>query len=266
MRTLLIIVLITVSFFQSQAQSIVGKWETYSEELKANVDIVYLSNGNFRVKWGAFMGYGDPTVGWGANHLENGKLTLQYFDGNRQEYQVSNLTRTGHTTKNIESGDQFQYKYVSGPVLEDWEKVRIVSENNFHRLTGMWDNGQEVLKFMGDGLMFAHLPSNNSSEWFFYKTNGNQLYLQEINKSDTEEYAFIVDLEDFTRQGFSFTSNNGRQTYKYKGAVKLTNNETFLYQSYLATIHRVNMSGIDMMDGVQDFIWKRVDKNGNAID
>ena len=47
------------------------------------------------------------------------------------------------------------------------------------------------------------------------------------------------------------------------GAPNLDETELMMVNQYMQMNHRTSMAAIDMIDGVQDFIWKRVDEYGN---
>lgn len=242
------------------AQDLSGNWYTSDQQEEW---LSLLPNGYFKVQWGMGNEYAPPETGWGMYEFDGRQLVMLYFNGTRQQYRISQNGPSSFVMQDAE-GNQWHYRYEGEAALNENDQLRLLSEVNFYRLAGSWETEGEVLKFMGDGILIGVSPENGS-QFYRYSTLGNTLRIKHIKEID-DNFFFVGELSDFTRESFVLTGEDGQPTvYRYLGKPQLSSWELQFYMMWLQTIHRTNMRIIDAMDGVQDFIWRRVDKNGNPI-
>ena len=173
-----------------------------------------------------------------------------------QLYEYNPNTKEGYTYNQTGNGEMD---------ADIWP--RIVSWENYRKLNGTWACENTLIKFYGkEGLAIIRLNDNPEFfKWGLYSISGNQLAIKEISAEGTIFYQ--GSLANFMQQHFELTSIDGiKETYEYKGHVQFDDTETYMVNQYMAMNHRLNMGIIDMMDGQQDYIWKRVDRNGKVVD
>ncbi|MEZ4829009.1 MAG: hypothetical protein R3C61_22390 [Bacteroidia bacterium] len=264
MKTITFFILMALSSF-AVGQNIAGTWfslGTYETPGGNSSNLVLLPDGFFHVQWDYKGGYVDPLYGWGAYSWDGKQLVLQYFDGSKQIYEIRNFNAKGFVMYYAAEGSSWDYTYKGAPVLEEWKKVRLRSESLFYQLTGQWVCNGETFKFLGDGAMFVVPQGSSSGTLYSYVTYDDELKIREITETG-DNFIWSGKISDLSPKGMNITTGQGKYYYQFQGNVKLASSETILYTQYLNVIHRSSMTAIDGMDGVRDFIWKRVDKYGN---
>ncbi|MEZ4773359.1 MAG: hypothetical protein R3D00_09260 [Bacteroidia bacterium] len=264
MKPITFFILMALSSF-AFGQNIAGTWfslGTYETPGGTSSNLVLLPDGFFHVQWDYKGGYVDPLYGWGAYSWDGKQLILQYFNGDKQVYEIRNFSQKGFVMYYAPEGTSWNYTYKGAPVLEEWKKVRLRSESLFYQLTGQWETNGEVFKFLGDGTVFVG-KTNQTGTLYNYVVYDNILQIKEITEMG-DNFIFETTISDLTAKGLNMTINQNKYYYTFQGNAKLNSQETFLYTQYLNVIHRTSMSIIDGMDGVRDFIWERVDKYGNV--
>lgn len=161
------------------------------------------------------------------------------------------------------TGEKFQYHYHGKGELDQDQRATLLSWENYRKLGGTWASSESILKVLPSlGIVIIRVPGKPGSfNWGHYIVNGNELKLKEISAEEAVFYTGTI--TEFNRQDFTIVNNGDAEHFEFKGAPNLDETETMMVSQYMNMTHRTNMTLIDMMDGQQDFIWKRVDEYGN---
>lgn len=210
----------------------------------------------------------DPEVFLGIYTFDGKTLTLiDLKSDTRSAYQIQSLGGRGFTMSQKESGLNWRYTYQGQGVLNGSQKTQLLSWENYRKLGGAWRSNTETLKFIpSQGLLIIRLHNDaNYFNWGTYTINGNELVVNNIDAGQAVFYRGTI--SEFSQKGFKLTGSTGDTgVYKFQGDLNLDETEIYMVKEYMSMMHRITMSIIDLMDGQQDYIWKRVDKYGNIID
>lgn len=274
MKKLAFILVILVIAFGAKAQhSIAGTWTCgpAGDQNFQKETIVLTADGLFYglQEYPQYEFYHqDPNVFLGIYTFDGKTLTLiDLKSDTRSSYQIQTLGSGGFTMYQKESGLTWRYTYQGQGVLNNSQKTQLLSWENYRKLGGAWRSDTETLKFIpSQGLIIIRRHDDaNYFNWGTYTINGNELI---VNNIDAEQAVFYRGtLSEFTKKQIKLTHNaGGSDVYKFQGDLNLDETEVYMVKEYMSMMHRITMSIIDLMDGQQDYIWKRVDKYGNIID
>ena len=242
---------------------IVGTWQFTAEYYQPET-FVFTADGYF-VRWkeSAFPDLFPTAYGYGHYTFDGKRITMHLFNSYEIVPQdsyldIKRLTGKGFYVPLDFYGEvqEYYYAYQGGVNLDPYHRFTFLSHINYRKLPGQWRNEEETLKFMGDGIVYANLHGKNESAQFLYVTQGYQIRFMEIDNSEGEA-VFSGTITEFNRKRIVFTNDKDGKTliYYFEGTPKLTPYESKLYAYWLQVNHRTSMDIIDLMDGVDDWIW-----------
>lgn len=206
----------------------------------------------------------EPVAGMGMYEFDGSTLTLYDLKNDtRNSFPISALSSNSFLLYNQEARENNRYHYKGKGVLDENQRAAILSWENYRKLGGAWRSAGTILKVMPSlGIMIIRLPGDpDFFRWGHYAVNGNELTLKDIS---TEEAVFYTGaITEIGRNSLTLLNNGEEEHFRFQGELNLDETEAMMVQQYMNMTHRINMTAIDMIDGRQDFIWKRVDEYGN---
>lgn len=212
---------------------------------------------------GAEYGIG-PDIFMGIYEFDGSTLSLYDIKNDtRSSFPVNVLNSRTLQLTDPNTGEQFNYHYQGKGMLDQNQRAAILSWENYRKLGGAWQSSGSILKAIPSlGIIIIRVPGNpDFFRWGHYIVDGNELTLKDISAEEAVFYTGAI--TEFNQQDFTIVSNGEAEYFQFKGALKLDETETMMVNQYMQMNHRLSMGAIDMIDGVQDFIWKRVDEYGN---
>ena len=205
-----------------------------------------------------------PDIFLGVYEFDGSTLSLYDMkNDSRSSFPVTERNGRTFTLTDPNTGEQFQYHYQGKGRLDQNQRATLLSWENYRKLGGTWASSGSILKVLPSlGIIIIRVPGNpDFFRWGHYIVNGNELRLKEISIEETVFYTGTI--TEFNRQDFTIVNNGETEHFQFKGAPNLDETELMMVNQYMQMNHRTSMAAIDMIDGVQDFIWKRVDEYGN---
>lgn len=205
-----------------------------------------------------------PDIFLGVYEFDGSTLSLYDMkNDNRSSFPVTERSGRTFTLADSNTGVQFQYHYQGKGGLDQNQRATLLSWENYRKLGGTWASSESILKVLPSlGIIIIRVPGNpDFFKWGHYIVNGNELKLKEISIEETVFYTGTITA--FNREDLTIVNNGEAENFKFKGGLNLDSTEAMMVQQYMNMNHRISMTAIDMIDGVQDFIWKRVDEYGN---
>lgn len=206
----------------------------------------------------------DPEAAYGIYEFDGKTLSIYDLKNDAQKsFPISALNSSGFLLRNSEVGQNFRYQYEGEGILDENQRTAILSWENYRKLGGTWRSSGSILKVLPSlGIIIVRVPGNpDFFRWGHYIVNGNELTLKEI--SIEEKVFYTGTISEFNRNDFTIINNGEAEHFQSEGGISLDETETMMVQQYMNMNHRLNMTAIDLIDGQQDFIWKRVDEYGN---
>ncbi|MCB0634139.1 MAG: hypothetical protein R2824_08025 [Saprospiraceae bacterium] len=192
--------------------------------------------------------------------------TLHLYDLVNDNHLTFPTDRVGNSQlilRNSTTQERFTYQYRGPGEVSAVQRGNLQAWEYYRRLGGVWQSKETILKVLPSlGIMLIRNPNDpNYFNWGQYSISGNVLSIREISAEQNTFYQ--GNIQSFGETDFRMENGGDVEHYRYQGKLQLNEQETFMVQQYMNTVHRTNMSIIDAMDGVQDFIWRRVDEHGN---
>lgn len=249
--------------------SLVGAWECSLDKNEGydSETLIFTEDGYFYSILSFLNGaeYGiEPVTGMGIYEFDGSTLSLYDLrNDTRSSFPISALSSNSFLLYNQEAGENNRYHYQGKGVLDQNQQATLLSWENYRKLGGAWQSAGTILKVMPSlGIMIIRLPGDpDFFRWGHYTVNGNELTLKDIS---TEEAVFYTGaITEIGRNSLTLLSNGEEEHFRFRGELNLDETEAMMVQQYMNMTHRINMTAIDMIDGRQDFIWKRVDEHGN---
>lgn len=212
---------------------------------------------------GAEYGIG-PDIFLGIYEFDGSTLSIYDIKNDtRKRFPITALNTRGFQLSNQETGERFQYHYKGKGDLDRNQRAELLSWENYRKLGGAWKSSGSILKVIPSlGIIIIRVPGNpDFFRWGHYIVNGNELTIRDISAEEAVFYTGTI--TEFNRKDFTLLNNGEEEHFRFEGNLNLDETETMMVQQYMNMNHRLTMSTIDMMDGVQDYIWKWVDEYGN---
>ncbi len=205
----------------------------------------------------------DPTISLGIYEFDGSTLRIyDMINDSNNSFTISDLDESGFLVSGKE-GDPGHYVYQGPAYLTENQENDVLSWENYRKLGGNWQSEESVLKVL-PFLGVAIIRSTTDPDFFLwghYSIDGNGITLKEI--SVDESVFYTGEFIQFDQEGFTLLSDDEEEYFQAMGPLDLNETETMMVTRYMNMTHRTNMSIIDLMDGQQDYIWKRVDEYGN---
>lgn len=248
--------------------SLTGTWTRPAgeEEYFEYEGLIFTQDGYFYAEavYTQYTEYLMPEFSLGVYQFDGSNLRLYDMKEDKyRNYRVSNFNGRQFRLCNLDTGQCWVFSYRGSPEINETIQTNLISWENYRRLGGTWRSEESVIKVVPSlGVIIIRNTSDpNYFVWGHYSINGNDMEITEISAEQAVIYQGTF--TGFDRSGFTITNANGQERFSFQGDLNLDSHETMMVQQYMMMNHRLSMSTIDMMDGVQDFIWKRVDKYGN---
>lgn len=249
--------------------SLVGAWVCPLDQSQGydNETIIFTEDGYYYSTLsylnGAEYGIG-PDIYLGVYEFDGSTLSIyDVKNDTRKSFPISALNGSGFQLYNKEVDQHFQYHYTGKGVLDQTQRATLLSWENYRKLGGAWKSSASILKIIPSlGIAIVRVPDNpDFFRWGHYVVDGNKLTLKEISAEEAVFYTGTI--TSCNRDGLTLLNDGETERFRSQGELKLDETEIMMVQQYMNMNHRLNMTAIDMIDGRQDFIWKRVDEYGN---
>jgi hypothetical protein len=251
-------------------QSLTGSWtcpldpnEGFDSEI-----LLFTTDGAYQATTTYLNGeeYGiEPTVSVGRYEYDGRILHLyDLVNDNHLSFPVERMGNSHLTLTNPETQESFKYDYSGEGEMSANQRGNLQSWENYRRLGGTWHSKESILKVLPSlGIIIIRQPNDpNFFKWGQYTVAGDLLSISEISAEQTTFYR--GNIKAFGQNDLRLESGGEEEDFQFKGQTQLDETELYMVQQYMNMTHRLNMDIIDAIDGVQDYIWRRVDEHGNV--
>lgn len=243
--------------------SLTGTWirPPAADEYFEYEGLIFAEDGYFYAEavYTQYTEYLMPEFSLGVYQFDGSSLKLYDMKEDKYlNYTVSNFNGRQFRLCSLDNGQCWVFSYRGSPEIDENIQNKLISWENYRRLGGAWRSEESVVKFVPSlGVIIIRSTTDpNYFLWGHYSLNGNFMEITEISAEQAVIYQGTI--AEFERDGFTITNSDGPEYFSFQGNLNLDSHETMMLQQYMMMNHRLSMSAIDMMDGVQDFIWKRV--------
>ena len=199
-----------------------------------------------------------PEFSLGIYEVKNGELKLYDMKGDRYlNFQINILEKRQLQLRSPNSNETSSYNYQSEALLNENMKKSIRSWENFRKIGGTWKSNESTIKAI-PSLGIIIILNNKEKDYFnwgHYFLEGNELSIKAISAG--EELIYAAQITSFNQTDFTLENEDGKEQFNYVGKLNLNEKEMYMVRQYMKMNNRLSMTTIDMMDGVQDFIWVR---------